>query len=103
VLDAPYAENGGECVGRSRRGLHSKPHIVCASDANQLILLLMEEWFSNCEAAFDLFDPLPTNITSIAGKTRDNHQMRNALRSRGMSLCIPLREGQWADGRFDPA
>jgi putative transposase len=66
-------------------------HAVCDGDGKPLILLLTEGQFSDYRGAATVLPALPDACMLIADKGYDSDRFRDALRSLGITPCIPGR------------
>ena len=76
-------------MGRTKGGLNSKLHIVCDGHGRPVLLLLTEEQVSDYKSAALLQHLLPDICTFLADGGYDASWLRESLRAKGMTVCIP--------------
>ena len=72
--------------------LNSKLHIVCAGHRGPVLLLLTEGQVSDDKGAAILQHLLPDNSTFLADGGYDATWLRESLKARGMTVCMPPRK-----------
>ena len=79
-------------IGRTKGGLNSKLHIVCDGHGRPVLLLLTEGQVSDDKGAAILQHLLPDNSTFLADGGYDATWLRESLKARGMTVCMPPRK-----------
>jgi transposase len=76
-------------IGRSKRGLDSKLHVVCDGSGRPVRLLLTAGNVNDIVGARELLKDLPDADYLLADKGYDADWFREELKQRGIEPCIP--------------
>ena len=81
--------------------MNSKLHAVCDGHGRPVLLLLTEGQVSDCKGAAILQHLLPEDGIFLADGGYDAAWLRESLKARGMTVCIPPRKTRNAAFPFD--
>ena len=81
--------------------MNSKLHAVCDGHGRPVLLLLTEGQVSDCKGAAILQHLLPEDGIFLADGRYDVAWLRESLKARGMTVCIPPRKTRNAAFPFD--
>ncbi|WP_459626077.1 IS5 family transposase [Bilophila wadsworthia] len=100
---ASLRKKGGSArlIGRTKGGLNSKLHAVCDGHGRPVLLLLTEGQVSDYKGAAILQHLLPEDGIFLADGGYDAAWLREFLKARGMTVCIPPRKTRNAAFPFD--
>lgn len=85
----------------NKRRTESKLHIICDGHGRPVLLLLTERQVSDYKGAAILQHLLPDNSTFLADGGYDATWLRESLKARGMTVCMPPRKNRNEAFPFD--
>ncbi|WP_144277379.1 IS5 family transposase [Mailhella massiliensis] len=88
-------------IGRTKGGLNSKLHAVCDGHGRPVLLLLTEGQVSDYKGAAILQHLLPDNSIFLADGGYDASWLRESLKAKGITVCIPPRKTRNEELPFD--
>lgn len=84
----------GRLIGRTKRGLNTKLHAVTDAKGRPLRFFMMAGQVSDYTGAAALLGSLPAAEWLIADRGYDADWFRDALKDKGIRLCIPGRKSR---------
>ena len=81
--------------------MNSKLHAVCDGDGRPLVMLLSEGQMSDYKGAALMIDALPPAKHLLADRGYDADWFREALKDKGIKVCIPGRKSRKKAVKYD--
>ena len=100
-VNSAQKEDSPRLIGRTKGGLNSKLHAVCDGHGRPVLLLLTEGQVSDYKGAAILQHLLPDNSIFLADGGYDASWLRESLKAKGITVCIPPRKTRNEELPFD--
>ncbi|WP_108885921.1 IS5 family transposase [Pseudoprimorskyibacter insulae] len=91
----------GRLIGRTKGGMNTKLHAVADMKGRPIRLFMTAGQVSDYTGAHALLDSLPEEKWMLGDRGYDAEWFREALKDKGMKVCIPGRKSRKTPVRYD--
>src|SRR6056297_1733141 len=101
--DQPGREKGGRgrLIGRTKGGMNTKLHAICDSKGRPINFFVSAGQVSDYIGAWALLSRLPNVKWLLEDRGYDADWFREALKNKGIRVCIPGRKQRKAPVKYD--